>query len=211
MATTDVSASVALPMPPRRRRRWYWLLAGCVLLAGVVLAGEGWAAWQERLAGQALADDRMDAARHHIELALQVRRYRTSTLLLAARIRRLRGGYSEAEEYLFRCGQLGNIGEPVQLGWLLLRCQQGEIDELAPRLFVLVKQQHPQTPVILETLASVYLRQTRYLEALLCLNRWLELEPDSIRGLDWRGWLGNQLDHRVQAVLDYERLLELRP
>jgi tetratricopeptide (TPR) repeat protein len=212
MATSDVSGSAALSAPPRRRRRrWYWLLVGTLLLAGGVAACEGWAAWQERLAAQALADDRMDEARHHIELALPIRRRRTSTLLLAARIRRLRGAYSEAEQYLLRCGQLDGTSELVQLEWLLLRCQQGEIDELAPNLLALVGQHHPESPAILETLASVYIRQTRYLEAFLCLDRWLERTPDSVRGLDWRGWLGNQLDHRVQAIHDYERLLELQP
>lgn len=216
MALTDVSDSAApparpAPPRPRRLRRWYWLLGGIVLLAGGLLACEGWAVWQERLAAHALADDHLDEARHHIELALQVHRHRTSTLLLAARIRRLRGGYSDAEQYLLRCGQFNGMSEPVQLEWLLLRCQQGEVDELAPNLFALVRQQHPETPAILETLTSVYIRQTRYLDALLCLNLWLEHTPDSVRALDWRSWLGNQLDDRGQAIGDYEHLLKLQP
>ena len=214
MATTDVSASASLPAPPRqRRRRWVWLLVGSVLLAAGVLACERWAAWQERLAAQALADNHMDEAKRHIDLALQVRRRRTSTLLLSARIRRLSGAYSEAEQCLLRCGQLHGMSEPLHLEWPLRRCQskQGEVDELGPNLRALVQQRHPEAAAILETLASVYIRQTRYLEALLCLDLWLELTPDSVRGLDWRGWVGNQLDHRGQAFSDYERLLELQP
>jgi tetratricopeptide (TPR) repeat protein len=212
MTTTDVSLS-ATPVAPsgRWRRRWYWLFAGIVLLAGGGGACEGWAAWQEHLAAQALAEDRMDAARQHIERALQVRRHRVSTLLLAARIRRLRGGYSDAEQYLQRCSQIEGMSEPVQLEWMLLRCQEGEVDELAPQLFALVKHLHPQSPAILETLASIYLRQTRYLEAALALNLWLEQAPDSVRALDWRGWVNVQLDHREQAIRDYEHLLELQP
>src|SRR5579875_2553846 len=147
MATTDVSSSAAPTVPPRRwRRRWIWLVAGIVLVLGGLGACEGWASWQEHLARQALAEDRMDEARHHIELALVVHRRRVSTLLLAATIRRLRGGYSDAEQYL-------------------LRCQQGEVDDLAPQLFAMVKQLHPQSTAILETLSSIYLRQMRYLEA----------------------------------------------
>lgn len=212
MSTSDVSTSAALPAPPRRRFRWwYWLLAASVLIIAGLAAAEGWAAWQEHLARRSLDDDRMDEARHHIELALQVRSNRTSTLLLAARIRRLRGGYADAEQYLLRCGKADGMSEPVQMEWLLLRCQQGEVDELAPQLFALVKQHHPQSPAILETLASMYLRQTRYLEAILALNLWIELVPDSVRALDWRGWVNVQLDHREQAIQDYERLLESQP
>jgi tetratricopeptide (TPR) repeat protein len=213
MASTDVSASAAAPaLPRRRRRRWYWLLGGSILLIAAGLAAcEGWAAWQERLAAQALADDQLDEARHHIELALHVRPRRTSTLLLATRIRRLRGAYPEAEQYLLRCSQLHGMSAPVQMEWLLLRCQQGEVDELAPNLLAQVGHQHPESPAILETVTSVYIRQMRYLEALSCLDRWLELDPDSVRALDWRGWVSIQLDHRERSVLDYERLLELHP
>jgi len=212
MATTDVSSSATPTVPPHRwRRRWTWLVAGLVLVLGGLGACEGWATWQEHLARQALAEDRMEEARHHIELALVVHRRRVSTLLLAARIRRLRGGYSDAEQYLLRCGQIDGMSEQVQVEWLLLRCQQGEVDALAPQLFGMVKQLHPQSPAILETLSSIYLRQMRYLEAGMALNLWLELVPDSIRALDWNGWVETQLDHREQGIRNYERLLELQP
>jgi tetratricopeptide (TPR) repeat protein len=51
----------------------------------------------------------------------------------------------------------------------------------------------------------------RYQEALHCLNLWLERAPDSVRALNWRGWLADELDHREQALDDYQRLLELQP
>ena len=209
MTTTDVSTPAA---PLRRwRRRWFWLLVGAVLVLGGLGACEGWATWQEHLARQALDEDRMDEARKHIESALVVHRRRVSTLLLAARIRRLRGGYSDAEQYLLRCGQIDGMSEPVQVEWLLLRCQQGEVDALAPQLFGMVKQLHPQSPAILETLSSMYLRQMRYLEAGMALGLWLELVPDSIRALDWSAWVETQLDHREQGIRYYERLLDLQP
>lgn len=212
MIASDLSVSAAPAAPPRaRRRRVLWLLVGTIVLASGALACEGWAAWQERRAAQALADSRLDEAQRHIHLALHVRRRRSSTLLLAARIQRLSGAYSEAERSLVRCGELHGMSAPLQLEWFLLRCQQGEVDALAPELLALVRQQHPDAPAILETLASVYMRQMRYLEALRCLDSWLEQAPDSVRALDWRGWVGNQLDHRGQAIHDYERLLELQP
>jgi tetratricopeptide (TPR) repeat protein len=182
-----------------------------VLLAGGFLALEGWASWEEDWARTALAEEHFSQAQRHISWALLVRRPWESTNVLAARIARLRGAYSEAEQYLSRCGQGHEMSEPVQLEWLLLRCQRGEVDELAPNLLALVDGSHAESAAILEALADVYMRQTRYLEALRCLDRWVERDPESVRARDWRGWVSNQLDHRGQAISDYERALELQP
>jgi tetratricopeptide (TPR) repeat protein len=187
------------------------LLAGGLLAASGLLAVEGWAAWQEHRARTALAEEQFDKAQDHVRQALRVRPQGVSTNLLAARIARLRGEYSEAEQYLNRCGPHNELAEQVQLEWLLLRCQRGEVDELAPGLLALVDRGHAESAAILETLAGVYMRQTRYLEALPCLDRWVEHDPHSARALDWRGWVSNQLDHRGQAISDYERALELQP
>jgi tetratricopeptide (TPR) repeat protein len=213
MASTDVPAPAAVPPAPRRvRPRWPWLLlAAGVLLAGGFLGLEGWAYWQERSARRALAEERLDEAQRHVDLALRVRDRWASTHLLAARIARQRRAYAEAERHLTRCEQVGGMSEPLELEWLLLRCERGELDELAPGLLAAVDAHHPESAAILEALARIYMRQTRYLEALRCLDRWVELAPDSVRARDWRGWVHNQLDHRAQAVSDYERALELQP
>ena len=214
MALSDVSCPPSLPPERGRkvRRRWYVLLLTVgLLLAGGLAAAEGWAAWQEHCARQALAQERLDDAQRHIDRALSLRSRRLSTNVLAARIARLRGAYSEAENYLNRCGQLGDMTEEVHLEWLLLRCQRGAVEELAPNLLALVADNHPESAAILEALAAVYMRQTRYPAALRCLDQWLEREPDSVRAFDWRGWVYNQLDRRSQAVSDCQRALELQP
>jgi tetratricopeptide (TPR) repeat protein len=213
MASADASAPAALPaVPPRRRRGWLWLLLACsLLLVSGLLAREGWGYWQERSARQAMAEEHFEDASRHINQALRVRGRSVSTHLLAARIARLRAAYPEAEEHLDCCGHLDGMSDPVQLEWLLLRCQRGEVDELAPGLLALTDNHHPDSVVILEALAGVYMRQTRYPMAIRCLDRWVELTPDSVRALDWRGWVFNQLDHRAQALNDYQRALELQP
>jgi tetratricopeptide (TPR) repeat protein len=187
------------------------LLAAPLLLAGGLLARDGWGYWHQRAARGAMAEERFEEAQKHIDLALRVRGGSVRARLLAARIARKRGAYDEAEEQLSRCTDIGGMAEPVQLEWMLLRCVRGEVDELAPQLWALVERQHPESPAILEVLADIYMRQTRYMAALRCLNRWLELTPDSPRALDWRGWVSNQLDDRSTAVADYERALELQP
>jgi tetratricopeptide (TPR) repeat protein len=187
------------------------LLSGLLLVTGGLLAVDGWAAWQEHRARTALAEERFDEAQDHIRRALWLRPERVSTNLLAARIARLRGASAEAEQYLDRCGRRNELTEQVQLEWLFLRCQRGEVDELAPGLLALVDRGHAESVAILEALAGVYMRQARYLEALRCLDRWVEHDPNSVRARDWRGWVSNQLDHRGQAISDYERALELQP
>jgi tetratricopeptide (TPR) repeat protein len=214
MALSDVSGPEAPAPAPRRpvRRRWPWLvLAAGVLAAGGLLAREGWAIWQERAARQAMAEEQFDEAQRHIDQTLRVRPRSAAANLLAARIARLRGAYSEAEQYLARCTQFNGMSDPLHLEWLLLRCQRGEVDELAPGLLASVDGKHPESAAILEALAAVYMRQTRYQEAIRCLDRWVELAPDSVRALDWRGWVSNQLDHRGQAIGDYEQALEAQP
>lgn len=180
-------------------------------MIGGLLAVDGWAAWEEHRARTSLAEEQFDEAQAHVRSALRVRSRRTGTNLLAARIARLRGQTSEAEQYLNRCDLHDTMSEQVQLEWLLLRCQCGEADQLAPSLLSLVERGHIESPAILETLAGVYMRQARYLEALPFLDRWVDHAPHSARAREWRGWVSNQLDHRGQAISDYERALEMQP
>src|SRR5262249_18060184 len=103
------------------RRRWLLgiVLAGGVFLVGGFLAREGWGYWQECVARRALAEDHLDEARQHIDRALRLRLPWVSTNLLAARIARLQASYSEAEQYLSRCGPRGEMSALLQLEWLL--------------------------------------------------------------------------------------------
>src|SRR5262249_59879781 len=158
MASTDVPASAPVPPTSRPvRRRWLWLvLAGGVLLAGGLLAREVWGYREECAARQAVDEDRLDNARQHIDQALRLRLPWDSTNLLAARIARLQGAYSEAEQYLSRFGQRGEMSAPLRLEWLLLRCQRGEVDELAPELLAAVDRPHPDSPALLEPRAAGY-------------------------------------------------------
>ena len=197
--------------PTRPRRRIWWVGGvGALLLVGW-LGCEVWASWHERAARRAVSEENFDGARRHAELALEVHGGRVSTNLLMARIERGRGDYAAAERALTRCKELGSVTQELQMEWTLLRCERGEVDELAPALLEAVAHDHPAARDILESVSRVYMRQTRYLEALGTLNTWIERAPDSPRAHDWRGWVNNQLDHRGQAIDDYRRVLELQP
>jgi tetratricopeptide (TPR) repeat protein len=179
-------------------------------VSGIAAVG-AWSYWQEQQGLQAKAEERFDDAQRHVDSALKVRPRSTALHLLAARVARQRGAFAEAEQHLSRCQQLGGMTEPLQLEWLLLRCHRGEMDELAPLLLSAVDHGHPESTSILETLAAVYIRQARYHEAMQCLNRWIDLDPQSARALDSRGWLYNQFDGREPAIADYERALQIQP
>jgi tetratricopeptide (TPR) repeat protein len=194
----------------RKRGLWFGLVV-CILFAGWWAGREVWSGWHERSALQALDAEDYDGAGRHIELALQVHSDRVSTNFLAARIERARRAYPEAEKYLVHCKELGGMTPQLQMEWLLLRCEKGYVNELAPDLLAAVKQNHPESAAILEAMALVYMRQTRYPEALGVLDQWIERVPNSARALDWRGWVCNQMDRRGQAIDDYTRALELQP
>ena len=157
-----------------------------------------------------MADEDFDTARQHVERALWFHGGRASTNLLAARIERERGDYVRAERQLARCQELDGVTEALQLEWLLLRCERGEVDELAPELLAAVTRDHPASIDLLESMARVYMTQTRYREALTVLDTWLERAPDSPRTAWGSGWVNNQLDQRGRAIDDYTRRLELR-
>jgi tetratricopeptide (TPR) repeat protein len=92
-----------------------------------------------------------------------------------------------------------------------MRAQRGEVDDVAPPLLNCVENRHPETPLILETLALGYLPTLRYGPALFYLNRWVEEVPQSAPAHYWRGWVLERLKDSRGALADYQRALELDP
>lgn len=195
-----------------RRHPWLAMLGIVLLLAG--LAGGVWAyadrEW--RVAQGAVRAEQPQEARDHLALCLRVWPWDPDVHFLAARAARLAGDASAAETHLNRCLKLdGGATERVQLEFLLLRVQTGEVDELAPVLFDLVEKGHPDATVILGAVARAYVIRLRYKPAYACLSRWIELEPDNPRPYHWRGWALERVNNQKAAREDYFRALELDP
>jgi tetratricopeptide (TPR) repeat protein len=131
---------------------------------------------------------------------------------VAARAARLSGDPSAAEAHLNRCLKIsGGATEAVQLEFMLLRVQSGELDEVSSALIDLVEKNHPDSAVVLETLARAYMYRLRYKPAYACLSRWIELQPDAARAYHWRGWALERLNNHKAATADYHKALELDP
>jgi Flp pilus assembly protein TadD len=195
-----------------RRRPRLLLLSGIVLLAGALVGAWRYAVHQWQAAQVALKQDRPQEARERLRLCLRVWFRSPEVHLLAARAARLTGDLAAAEAHLNRCIELQDgATDAVRLEFLLLRVQTGEVDELAPVLFDEVQKGHPESPLILETLARAYILRLRYKPAYACLSKWIELEPHNPKPYQWRGLALERLNNQKGATADYHKALELDP
>lgn len=185
------------------------------VIGALVAAGGGvywYAHHQWRAAQAAIKADRPAEARDRLRFCLRVWPRSPEAHLLTARATRLTGDVEAAETHLNRCLQLQDgATEAVQLEFLLVRVQTGEVDEVAPLLIDTVDKGHPESPVILETLARAYIIRLRYKPAYACVSRWIELRPNDAKGYQWRGWVLERLNQQAAANADYHRALELDP
>jgi predicted Zn-dependent protease len=181
-------------------------------LVAASLAGAGYVRHQWHAALAALAADRPSEARTRLPVCLFVWPRDPEVHRLAARAARLSGDPQAAEDHLNECLKLnGGATEAVQLEFLLLRVQTGNVDEVSPTLIDCVEKGHPESPIILETLAQAYMHRHRYKPMLACLTRWVEICPDTAKAYQWRGWVLERLNHSKEAAADYNRALELDP
>jgi tetratricopeptide (TPR) repeat protein len=198
-----------IPWLPRRRR--LRVLFPVLLLLGATLGGvHGWAAWNARAAREAFADRRYDDARSHLQHCLWAWPGSLPIRLLAARIERLDSRFDRAEQYLRECKNLaGETTVDIQVEEHLLWAQQGAADRVFPFLWRQVEAGNPDAPAILETLALVFMQGTRFRPALLVLDRWVQLQPDTVRALDWRSLARLRTQQLPLAAADCEAVLRL--
>jgi tetratricopeptide (TPR) repeat protein len=122
------------------------------------------------------------------------------------------GDFDGAEEHLRECHKLQNgPSEASQLENLLMRIQRGEEDDVAKQLFYYIDKEHPESTLILETLARANMFHLRYGPALICLDRWIKLNPDAAKPYHWRAWVLERVTDYEGAMRDYNRALELDP
>src|SRR5262249_2631185 len=131
----------------------------------------------------------------HLQVCLRRWPDDPEVLLLAARASRRARVYDDAERCLEKYRQARGLDEAGNFEQLLLPTERTLDARLDARCRHLVKQDHPDTPLLLEALARGYLRQYRLAEARRCLELWLERQPDNTQALTLLG----------QFHLDYER------
>lgn len=195
-----------------RRRLGRMVGVGLLLIVTAFGGVHLWAWHHFRAAEQALREENHEEAQQHIACCLRIWQRGAQTHLLAARIQREAGHPEEAERHLAECIRLQHgASEQTELEEYLLRAQCGDIREVEPALWSCVRAGHADSARILDTLARVYMDESRWEAAGKALDRWLELEPRAARAWHWRGWLWEKLQQTEKAIPDYEKAVELDP
>jgi Tfp pilus assembly protein PilF len=184
-----------------------------ILVIAITGAGcYGYAFHEWHAAQRALKNYEPANARKHLDVCLFFWPASADVRLFSARAARLSGEFERAESLLRDCLKLqGGATAAVQLEFLLLRCQAGEVDDVAAPLLELVEDHHPESAQILETLARAYMHNLNFGPAYACLSRWIETAPDVARAYHYRGWVTERLDNPKEAMANYERALQLNP
>jgi tetratricopeptide (TPR) repeat protein len=212
-----VTGSVAALMRAagRAARRRPWAAVALVTLLALLGTGAGvqlYAVYLRASARTALKEGRPAEAQQELAFCLKVWPRSVPTRILAARADRLAGNLPAAEAQLNKCLKLQKgASEDIQLEFLLMRVQLGDVDQVYEELMKYVDKKHPDTSVILATLTQAYMRNFRLRPALAILNRWIQEEPTSAQAYFYRGWVVETLNHHQDAMEDYLKAVELAP
>jgi len=198
---------------PLGRRRGLAFLTLVLALAGAL------ALWYPHLIGQwawgqaqrALAQDDLEAARGHLEYCARVWPTSSQTRLLLARTCRRLDDLDKARQHLRLLDPLVGQHEGVDLEWLMLQAQAGEIHQVEKTLVQHLIVGHVDEPLILEALVKGYVRSQFLGKAETWATAWIERYPDDWQAYYLRGQAYELRPLLQKAAEDYEKALELRP
>jgi tetratricopeptide (TPR) repeat protein len=183
-----------------------------LIAAGAALAGTHlWARYHFQAAQLAAQRTHNTEALEHLETYLRLRPRDPDALLLAARVARRLEAFDHAALFLQRYQAERGENDDLLLERVLLRAESGEMDQVALFGHTLVQQEHPASSLILEAFVHGYLRMYRLREADVCLNLWLERDPDNPRAHFFQGLRFEQAGGSQEALTSYRRVVQLDP
>jgi tetratricopeptide (TPR) repeat protein len=208
-------------LAPQRRSVLLLLVAtllGALGLAAWLIGRQVWADVHYRRAMKALQQaDLMQRranlalAREHLADCLRIWPDSAETHFQAARAARRAGDSEDARQHLDRAAKLGWVAEAIELEQALSRAQQGDVTSVERVLADFVEEGHPDKVLILEALAQGYMRTYQLPHALACLHTLLQVQPDAVPALLWRGQVRLLMGKADEALDDYRHALELDP
>jgi Tfp pilus assembly protein PilF len=186
-------------------------LLALVGLAAYLGGGRFWRDYQRRTAQKALNRRDFAEARSRLARCLQSWPDDPELRVLAAQAARRDGDYEEADKHLGRCAQIGGNQDAISLERAMLAAQWGDPARVEDYLLSRLRKEPPEADLICEALAQGYLKTHRLPEALHCLDRWLEHQPDNARALLWRGQVLERWNDPEGAVASYRRAVAVDP
>jgi tetratricopeptide (TPR) repeat protein len=218
-ASRSFTVSERLPQKARIRRGVRTILAALAVLAvlgvaGLLVGRQIWAAYHFHAAGLAMARRDFDQAGAHLAKCLEVWPNSAEAHFLMARAARRAGKYDEAETHLHRARELHWAAEALDAEHAMLKAQRaesGEQRDVQPLLLHWIEQGHPDSVLMLEALVQGYMKTYFLPAAVQCLEMWLERQPDDPQALLWRGDAWERLHRYEDALVDYQRVVDLAP
>lgn len=186
-------------------------LAACAIVL-CLGAPQAWA-WHHLRNGKAALDrHHPEEARDEFAAALKVWPDRPSVQLLASRAARQADDFAEAERHLRAAHRAaGGPTDDIAFEWALLRAAAGDVWGVDEYLQRRADADPALAPLAWEALAEGYLRVYRTLDAMACLDHWLQLDPDNVRALELRGMTFVTGKGVTRGADDYRRVLQLDP
>lgn len=191
-------------------------LAAVVLLAFLAglttLAFPHVRAWHHLSAARmAVKKNHNQEAIRHLQVCLKTWPTDSGILFLVARTARRVGAYGEAEQALEKYQARRGYDEAVTLERILLRAENGELDEVAGFCRNWIEQGHPDATFIYEASVRGYLQAYRLSDARLCLQRWRGDEPDNPQTYYLEGQIHDCEGVSWMAVASYQKVLQSDP
>jgi tetratricopeptide (TPR) repeat protein len=171
-----------------------------------------WAWYHLRAARSALAHYHPGEARVHLDFCRGPWGRLAVVHLLASRAARQDGDLDSADRELRMSQKLiGDATEETAFEWALLQASAGNVREVEEYLQYQADHEPTSAPLVWEALSEGYLRVYRTLDAMACLNLWLNRDPENIRALELRGQTYVTGRGVVKGAEHYRRVLTLDP
>jgi Tfp pilus assembly protein PilF len=188
------------------------LLIALIGLGGLMIGPDLWARYHIRATHSALSKQDYDRAWNHVQKALQGRPRSADLHLLAAQVARRSEHMAEAQQHLEKCFELqSGISEPLQIERMMLAAQMGRAETVVEPLFDYVRNDHPSSALILESLCMGFRQLKSGHMAARFAGMWLEREPDNVQALTCHGVCFGELGNFTAAGKDFERAFQIAP
>jgi tetratricopeptide (TPR) repeat protein len=184
----------------------------CILGGFAMIGTYLWASYHLRAARSAVERYHTREAIPHLQASLSIWHRDPETLLLAARAARRMDSFEEADRFLDQYQQVrGAEDETLILERVLLRADRGDIDSVSDYCYSLIKQDHPDTPLVLESLSRGFLNIYRVRDAESTLNEWIRRQPENAQPYFIQAQVYDLQARLTDAVSSYRRVLTIDP